>query len=191
MKFEIKHRWTGAILFEIETSSWRLAVEAAIKANADLTDADLTDADLTRANLTRANLTNANLTCANLRYADLRYADLTAIKNDVWRVLLHAIPEVPGLRNALVEGRVNGSAYEGDCACLCGTIANVRGCRYDAIEGVKPDASSAAERFFMAIKKGDTPERNPASKIAVEWIDEFAKLIQSANVGAENSKPQA
>ena len=34
MKFTIKHRFESRLLFETEAGSWRLAVEAAVKAKA-------------------------------------------------------------------------------------------------------------------------------------------------------------
>ena len=74
MKFEIKSWYTGGILFSIETDSWKLAVEAAVKARADLSGADLSGADLSGANLSRANLSRANLSRANLSGADLSRA---------------------------------------------------------------------------------------------------------------------
>ena len=76
MIIEIKNRWTGNIIFSIETGSWKLAVEAAIKGSADLSSADLRYANLRYANLRSANLRYADLRYADLRYADLRYADL-------------------------------------------------------------------------------------------------------------------
>jgi hypothetical protein len=84
------------------------------------------------------------------------------------------------LRSALIEGRVEGSTYEGDCACLVGTIANARHADYQQI-GIKPDSSRAAERWFMGIKKGDTPETNQISKITVEWLDEFTAKLAFAS----------
>ena len=62
MKFEIKKRFSGELFFSIETDTWRLAIEAALKANADLSYADLS---------------NADLNYANLRNTDLSYADLS------------------------------------------------------------------------------------------------------------------
>jgi hypothetical protein len=76
MKFEIKHKLTGAILFSIETESLKLAVEAAIKYRANLIGANLINANLINANLTRANLTRADLTRANLYGANLYCANL-------------------------------------------------------------------------------------------------------------------
>ena len=69
MEFSIKHRGT-------------IAINAAIKAYADLSSADLSSADLSYANLSSADLSYANLSYADLRsanlsYADLRYADLS------------------------------------------------------------------------------------------------------------------
>jgi uncharacterized protein YjbI with pentapeptide repeats len=101
VKFEIKSRWSGAVLFSAETDSLKLAVELAVKsraylaganlagadlaganlaganlAGADLAGADLAGAYLARANLTRANLTDANLADANLARANLTDANL-------------------------------------------------------------------------------------------------------------------
>ena len=77
MKFEIKNCFSGELIFSIETDTWKLAVEAAIKAKADLSSADLRSA-----NLRSADLRSANLSYANLRSADLRSADLSSAKMD-------------------------------------------------------------------------------------------------------------
>ena len=106
-------------------------------------------------------------------------ANLAGIKNDFWAVLFNAPREVAGLRLALIDGRVDGSSYEGACACLVGTIANVRGLPYRDI-GIKPDSSRPAERWFLAIRNGDTPKTNQISKITVEWLDEFVGLLEIA-----------
>jgi hypothetical protein len=86
MKFQIKHRYSGAVLFEAELSaefemkSHRLqlgaAVKLAVKAGADLAGADLARANLARANLAGANLAGAYLARANLAGANLAGADL-------------------------------------------------------------------------------------------------------------------
>jgi len=82
MKFEIKHRISGSVLFSLETESLRLCVEAAVQAGAHLAGANLTGAYLAGANLTgadlaRAYLARADLTGAYLADADLRGANLT------------------------------------------------------------------------------------------------------------------
>ena len=77
MKFEIKNRFSGEIIFSIETDSWRLAVEAAVKSNTDLSDANLSDANLSDAYLSGANLFGANLSGAYLSRANLFGADLS------------------------------------------------------------------------------------------------------------------
>ena len=76
MKFEIKSRFNGSILFAVEAESWRMAIELAIKARAYLTGAYLRDADLRGADLRDADLRGADLRDADLRDADLRDADL-------------------------------------------------------------------------------------------------------------------
>ena len=93
MEYEIKHRYTGAVIYTAdidasesapESVKLGLAVIAALKAGAnlryadlryaDLRSADLRYADLRYADLRSADLSYANLSSANLRSADLSYA---------------------------------------------------------------------------------------------------------------------
>jgi hypothetical protein len=86
VKIEIKHRFSGATLFECELpaeiaeqSSGRQlghAIKEALKAGAYLADADLAGADLAGANLAGAYLAGAYLARANLAGAYLARADL-------------------------------------------------------------------------------------------------------------------
>ena len=69
--FQIKDRFTSAVLFEGQFDTMRLCVVAAVNG-----DANLIGANLSGANLSGANLIGANLRVANLRVADLRGADL-------------------------------------------------------------------------------------------------------------------
>ena len=59
MKFEIKHRWNGEILFSVEAESFCFAVEIAVKKGANLYGANLSRANLFGANLSGANLFGA------------------------------------------------------------------------------------------------------------------------------------
>jgi hypothetical protein len=198
IKLQIKNRWTGSVIFEYEKEDntiketlVRAVGERIDLSGANLSDANLRDADLSGANLRGANLSDANLSGAdlsganlsdaNLRGANLSGADLRPIKTDFFDVLIRAIPEISGLKLAIKEGRVDGSTYTGDCACLVGTIANVKHCNYEKLpNNLKPDSNRPIERFFTGIKKGDTPETNPFSKLAVEWIEEFESFIPQA-----------
>lgn len=170
IQFPIHHRFSGEVVFTatIECAEdapfslkMGLAAKAAIAASADLSE---------------ANLSKANLSKADLSEADLRY-----IKHDIWGILLHALPEVPALRLALLEGRVDGSVYSGECACLCGTIANVRGCGFTQLAGIQPNVDSLAERFFLAIRPGDTPDESQPAALVVQWIDELTALLKPVN----------
>ena len=62
----IKNRWTGDIIWESKKTTYKEAVEEAIKSNADLSWADLSGADLSEANLSKANLSKAYLSEAKL-----------------------------------------------------------------------------------------------------------------------------
>jgi uncharacterized protein YjbI with pentapeptide repeats len=161
---------------------------------ADLRDADLRGADLRGANLRGAHLNGANLHDADLRHANLRVAnlrgvdldstklndanfgdvdlddaDLLRVREDLWKVLDQAKTEVPPLLDAVRKGRVDGSVYEGDCACLLGTIANARGCPYASL-GIAPDAGRPAERFFTHIRPGHVPGLSEYAALAETWI---------------------
>ena len=185
MKFEIRNRWTNNVQFTCELGAgyesepYSIQLGAAVKV-AYKAKANLRDADLRAANLRAADLSAADLSAANLRAADLSAADLTPIRDDFWAVLSAVPVEVAVLRDALSEGRVDGSTYEGECACLVGTIANVRGVNYKAVAGLAPNSSRPAERFFMNIRKGDKPETNQSAQIALGWIDEWLANMRAA-----------
>jgi hypothetical protein len=169
---------SGADLSEADLSEADLS--GANLSRANLSRANLSRANLSRANLSRANLSRANLSRADLSGANLSWADLSSIKLDVWDVLLRAPNEIGGLLAALREGRVNGNVYEGDCACLVGTIANVAHKSYLSLDFIKPNGARPAERWFLAINKGDTPETSAVCKVTVDWIEEFEQLLSRA-----------
>ena len=171
-RLEIKNRFTGKIIFEFETenNTIKKTIDAYIKQElktkfrADLTDANLTDADLTDANLTRANLTDA---------------DLLMFKSDLWRVLLMYKTEVSGLKNAIICGRINGSVYSGECACLKGTIANVKGCEIDLLPNITKSTSEPSEQWFLQFKEGQNPENSKTMKLTLDWIEEFEIFLKA------------
>ena len=66
MLFEIKSRFTERVIFKLETESFKLCVEAAVKSGANLSRADLSGANLSEADLSEADLSGANLSGANL-----------------------------------------------------------------------------------------------------------------------------
>ena len=173
IKFNVEKRFSTDIAFTAEIDcaedaprslKLRLAVLWAIKTKADLSEADLSGADLSGADLSGADLSWANLSSANLR----------VIRGDVWQILLQNHHEVDGLLLAVREGRIDGSVYSGECCCLMGTIANVRGC---SVETLEKDSCRPAERFFMGISEGDKPENNAVSRMVEQWIVEFQNLI--------------
>jgi uncharacterized protein YjbI with pentapeptide repeats len=113
----------GNVLFEYE------------KENNNLVDT-IREADLSGASLREANLRGADLRGADLRGADLREADLREARNiettewfnqakqNILYILSWLKPEVQNLKNKLIEGKINGQVYEGDCCCLIGSIGD-------------------------------------------------------------------
>jgi hypothetical protein len=90
----------------------------------------------------------------------------------VHKVLDAAPREVGGLLAAIEAGKVDGSAYEGECACLLGTIAKVRDVDYRKL-GIEPDSSRPAERFFLRIRQGHTPANSVDAALAAAWVREW------------------
>lgn len=196
IKQEIRNRWTNAVQFTADITCapdatigvriglavmWARQNDANLR-DADLSGADLSDAYLSGANLSGAYLRGANLRGANLRGAYLRGANLSdanlrSFKADFWAILTTARKEIPGLITAMREGRIDGSTYSGECACLVGTIANVRHVSADTLE---QDSSRPAEQWFLMIKKGDKPGDDSgggfALQQALEWAEEYCAL---------------
>ena len=101
---EIQNRWTGAVLYSGEHADVKEAVEAAVKAGANLAGAYLAganlagaylaDADLTGAYLAGAYLTGANLAGAGLTGADLADAKVGAGDDEAALVGLRPIVQI-------------------------------------------------------------------------------------------------
>jgi uncharacterized protein YjbI with pentapeptide repeats len=186
VNFSIKNRWDGAVSYtceltaEIAAMEYRFqlgfAVMSAAKENANLGGADLGDASLGG-----ASLGGADLRYADLSGADLRGADLRSFRADFIAEVLKLPAELDNLRGAIIAGRIDGSTYSGECACLAGTLAKAHFGNDVAYDGndidlgvitFVADSGSPREQWFMLIGVGDTPETNQASKIALEWLDE-------------------
>ena len=149
--------------------------------DADLRGANLGGVDLRGADLYGANLGGADLRGANLGDADLRGANLTTVRDDIWSILSAAPNEVSTILAKLKAGKIDGSVYEGECACLVGTIANAKGCNYQKLAPLlRANASRPAEAFFTAIKPGDTPETSQPAKLAAEWIEDWLTRMRQA-----------
>ena len=118
------------------------------------------------------------------RNAYLSRANLEPIKADLWAILDSAPAEVPALRLALVESRVDGTTYSGPCACLVGTIANVRGVNHNDLGGITPDADRPAERWFLAINE-TMSAKHPIVALTIQWIDEWTAAQAAPSVPKE------
>ena len=151
---------------------------------ADLHRANLHGADLSGADLHRANLRDANLRGADLSNADLRGAKLYGAKNInnlEWtnqarqQILFifryQPLVEIEGLRQKIIDGKINGTQYKGECCCLIGSLGNDKAVSH--IPFYTKGLHNVAEQLFFQIKEGDKPETNIFSKIALELCDQF------------------
>ena len=93
---------------------------------------------------------------------------------DVMQILSAMPHEVRYLRDAIEFGKIDGSVYGGECACLMGTLAKARHCALEKLP-VRTDASRPAERWFAPIKPGNTPKDNDRARAAFAWVNDFLK----------------
>ena len=167
-KLKILNWITGAVIYESEKPTLK---EAVVEAN-------LYGANLREANLYGANLYEADLRGANLRgmTLDKLPADfINQCSRDILFILGCLKHEVPFLREKLVAGGVDGSQYEGECACLVGTLAKGADQAVEQTCAVIPfydrGTHNPGEQWFLNIREGDTPENNEFAAHALKLID--------------------
>ena len=198
-QYPIRRRFTGEVICTAEISvtpdmmpsvKIGLAVRWAVENRKNLSWANLSWADLSGANLSGANLSGTYLSGADLSRADLSWANLSGaylsraenltdtqlrpIIADLWFILSQARAEIPAMIAALKDGRVDGSTYSGECACLVGTLENAGASDLPHMSG------SPAECWFLAIRKGDKPGDDSAGGFAaakaLAWIEEYCRV---------------
>ncbi len=172
-KIEIK-TIGGSVLFayEKENNTIRDTLEQAVKEDANLEGANLEDANLEDANLRYANLEGANEKTLPISY-------INQCSRDMLFVFEHLKSELPYLRDKLVSGHVNGSQYEGECACLIGSLGHgKKDCIDKVVESIpyyNKGLHNYCEQWFYQIHSGDTPETNYFAKHALKLIDMVLK----------------
>ena len=124
--------------------------------NSDFTVCDLFKTIFHNCDFSNSSFTSCSLLSTLFDNCNLQDANLTPIRDDVWAVLDTSPHEVPVLRTALLEGRVDGNDYP--------RVAPGR---------VTPGDHRPAERFFNGIKPGDSPDTNPVLAIALGWVNEW------------------
>ena len=188
MKIEIKHRFTGAVIFSVEAVSMREAVEAALAAGCNLIGADLTGADLRVCDLSGADLRGCdlrgcdlrvcNLTGCNLTYADLSGCDLSGA--DLSGCNLGDVPVVPDLHRRMEEvTRTEGALDMGDwhtCEtthCRAGWAIRLAGEAGTKLE--RKIGSAAAGALIYAASTGIVPDFCATDAAARADIEKCAK----------------
>ena len=193
MKIEIKHRFTGAVIFSVEAVSMREAVEAALAAGCNLIGADLIGADLTGADLAGCDLRDCNLTGCNLTYADLSGCDLSGADLsgcnledadltgcDLTGCNLGDVPVVPDLHRRMEEvTRTEGALDMGDwhtCEtthCRAGWAIRLAGEAGTKLE--RKIGSAAAGALIYAASTGIVPDFCATDAAARADIEKCAK----------------
>lgn len=157
MKFVIKCRFSGEVLYSADVGSVRECVEKAIKDGANLRNADLQGANLRGANLWDANLQGADLQYANLQGANLWDANLEGAD------LQGAYLEGANLRGAKGILRFNGERHEAIAHVRKGAVYIAIGCEFHK-----------AQDWVKAFKK--IGKREGYSKNEIESYGAFIKL---------------
>ena len=153
MMFQIKHRVTGAVLFECELSAevstahvsiqLGFAVKKAVEAGANLTSANLAGANLAGADLAGANLAGAYLAGAYLARANL--ADAYLAGADLAGAYLAGADLA---RTNLIDGGQRSDGYRFVGSVKDGELMISAGCRYFTL---------AEAREHWARTRGGTP----------------------------------
>ena len=130
MKFQIKHRLTGKVLFEADRKTLRLTVEAAVEQKADLGGADLGGAYLGGAYLGGADLGGAYLGGAYLRGAYLGGAYLGGAE------VIDTGQSKRGYRHFAVRHKEEGKPFRVIGGCHDFTLAEAREYWGPGYEGV-------------------------------------------------------
>jgi len=147
--FEIKHRFNGSVLFQLETKSFKLCANAAVKSGADLRGAYLGGADLRGAYLRGADLGGADLRGADLRDADLGDAYLGDKNNPILDI--KQIGNI-GSRGGFTIAFKCEKSIQIKCGCWFGTIdefaERVKEAHGDTKYG---DEYRAAIQFFRTV----------------------------------------
>jgi len=125
MLFKIKHRFSGSVLFSLETESLKLCVEAAVKDGANLYGADLRGANLYGADLCGADLYGANLYGADLCGADLRGANLRGAGKLIGDRPIIQISPI-GSRSDFLTAYITDNGIFLKTGCFFGTVENFK-----------------------------------------------------------------
>jgi hypothetical protein len=104
-------------------------------------------------------------------------------------IMEHLKAEVPFLKEKLLAGEVDGTQYEGECACLVGTLGNADG-GVDAVCQAIPfytkGTHNPGEQWFLNIHEGDTPKTNEFAAHAVKLCNRVIGLAEDDGL----SKPK-
>jgi Pentapeptide repeats (8 copies) len=164
----------------------------------DLSGSDLSGSDLRYSNLRGSDLRDSNLSDSDLRHSDLSGSNLSGsklrgvknIEETIWLsqakqnilFIFRYVPisEIEGLKQKIIEGKIDGSQYKGDCCCLIRSLGDDR--ISNCIPYYSKGLHNLGEQLFYQIKKGDTPETNQFSKIALDLCNEYLTWTRTTKI---------
>jgi hypothetical protein len=134
MKFEIKNRFSGLMIYQGEAENLKDLLAVAVKSGANLRDANLWGTNLRGANLRDANLRGANFRGANLQGADLwgtnlQGADLRDANlrdANLWGTNLWGTKNIPNKVKAETSIVPETGGFQGWKKCQNGVIVRLR-----------------------------------------------------------------
>jgi hypothetical protein len=129
---------------------------------------------------------------------------LAPVKEDFFSILDKAPWEAYAVRQAVVEGKIDGSTYgKSECCCIKGIIARNMGMeilsfstgqKFSATYGIDLEVlgnDSPLEKYIRFIKPGHAPENNKKCQQLLDWLDEFITQEEAKQAAQVTASVQA
>lgn len=79
------------------------------------------------------------------------------------------------LRDAILNGRIKGDSYWGECRCFVGTLFQALDTEVQCVPTFMEHENDYGiypiERLFLYVNTGDIPATNPVLALAIQWLD--------------------
>lgn len=122
---------------------------------------------------------------------------LDRVKKDLFEILEKAPWEAYAVRQAIKQGKIDGTRYGGECCCIKGIIANNSGLGatddFVTAYGITLDGYgySPVENYVRDIYPGMNPGNNEKCRQLLTWLDEFIAQEEAKKAAAVTASVQA